>query len=131
MQLKMRGGGGRGELDDRHGVDEAFWARAAADQAANRESEDLDASKYNHSFRYSRLIVCSFQRKVAVQYHSTRSSSMMTLTMDLDSMTFMMVMVERPVLLQTKKNRIYWLPRKVKHGACDQSLSITRNVPSA
>ena len=42
----MRGNRGHGELDDRQEVDEAFWAQAAAERAANREGDDVDASKY-------------------------------------------------------------------------------------
>lgn len=41
----MRGKRGRGELDERQEVDEAYWAQAAADQAANRDQEDGDTSK--------------------------------------------------------------------------------------
>ena len=45
LKLQMRGKRGRGELDDRQDVDEAYWAQAAADQAAQRADEDGDTSK--------------------------------------------------------------------------------------
>ena len=41
----MRNARGRGELDDRQEIDEAYWAKAAADQAARQAGDETDDSK--------------------------------------------------------------------------------------
>ncbi|KAJ3528735.1 hypothetical protein NM688_g7955 [Phlebia brevispora] len=51
--LQMRDKRGRGELDDRHEVDEAFWAQAAADRAANRDADDIDATQGGGAIPFS------------------------------------------------------------------------------
>ena len=45
IKVHMRNARGRGELDDRQEIDEAYWAKAAADQAARQAGDETDDSK--------------------------------------------------------------------------------------
>ena len=95
--------GQRGHLEDRPDgeVDENYWAQAAADQAAGRAEEDIDQSKLTLHFA-NILSLTDTQPKAAESFLSAPSSSRTTMTILLDSTTWMIVEI---FVMTLKRNR--------------------------
>lgn len=113
----MRGNRGHGELDDRHEVDEAFWAQAAADRATGRDGEE-DASKHLLTLR-CRIVVTdlSHQPKAEARSRSTLSSSTMT-TMVADSTMYTTAKAGRLAHRRLRRSRICSRRLRVRRDAC-------------